>query len=181
MILARTELATIDALRASGEEPERILELIESIVNKGIDTGRFDMCHVETDPEAALRLAEALLGTNRYPAFARAMRILEAVTPYVEDRSDGMLLFTLSTIARMLCGCPFDAAGRAVSRLFDKVKCKGRIGFIFGRRSFGYFDVRTLDGVRLSAGVSFKKLMLVEKRTTFLTQLRKECGASSPS
>ena len=96
MILARTELATIDALRASGEEPERILELIESIVNKGIDTGRFDMCHVETDPEAALRLAEALLGTNRYPAFARAMRILEAVTPYVEDRSDGMLLFTLS-------------------------------------------------------------------------------------
>ena len=66
-------------------------------------------------------------------------------------------------------------------RLFDKVKCKGRIGFIFGRRSFGYFDVRTLDGVRLSACVSFKKLMLVEKRTTFLTQLRKECGASSPS
>ena len=58
MILARTELATIDALRASGEEPERILELIESIVNKGIDTGRFDMCHVETDPEAALRLSE---------------------------------------------------------------------------------------------------------------------------
>lgn len=71
MILARTELAAIDALRASGEEPERILEFIDSIVTKGIDTGRFDMCHVETDPEAALRLAEALLGTNRYPAFAR--------------------------------------------------------------------------------------------------------------
>ena len=98
MILARTELAAIDALRASGEEPERILEFIDSIVTKGIDTGRFDMCHVETDPEAALRLAEALLGTNRYPAFARAMRILETVTPYVEDRSDGMLLFTLSTM-----------------------------------------------------------------------------------
>ena len=79
MILARTELATIDALRASGEEPERILELIESIVNKGIDTGRFDMCHVETDPEAALRLAEALLGTNRYPAFARAMSACASV------------------------------------------------------------------------------------------------------
>ena len=52
-------------------------------------------------------------------------------------------------------------------RLFDKVKCKGRIGFIFGRRSFGYFDVRTLDGVRLSAGVSFKKLMLVENEPRF--------------
>ena len=47
MILARTELAAIDALRASGEEPERILEFIDSIVTKGIDTGRFDMCHVE--------------------------------------------------------------------------------------------------------------------------------------
>jgi len=66
-------------------------------------------------------------------------------------------------------------------RLFDKVKCKGRIGIIFGRRSSGSFDVRTLDGARLSAGISSKKLMLLEKRTTFLTQLRKEDGASSPS
>ena len=138
MILARTELATIDALRASGEEPERILELIESIVNKGIDTGRFDMCHVETDPEAALRLA---LGTNRYPAFARAMRILEAVTPYVEDRSDGMLLFTLSTIARLLCGRPFDAAGRAVSGIGEDER-DVRLLYLLGilRAGEGRFD-----------------------------------------
>lgn len=141
MILARTELATIDALRASGEEPERILELIESIVNKAIDTGRFDMCHVETDPEAALRLAEALLGTNRYPAFARAMRILEAVTPYVEDRSDGMLLFTLSTIARLLCGRPFDAAGRAVSGIGEDER-DVRLLYLLGilRAGEGRFD-----------------------------------------
>lgn len=141
MILARMELATIDALRVSGEEPERILELIESIVNKGIDTGRFDMCHVETDPEAALRLAEALLGTNRYPAFARAMRILEAVTPYVEDRSDGMLLFTLSTIARMLCGRPFDAAGRAVSGIGEDER-DVRLLYLLGilRAGEGRFD-----------------------------------------
>ena len=141
MILARTELATIDALRASGEEPERILELIESIVNKGIDTGRFDMCHVETDPEAALRLSEALLGTNRYPAFARAMRILETVTPYVEDRSDGMLLFTLSTIARLLCGRPFDAAGRAVSGIGEDER-DVRLLYLLGilRAGEGRFD-----------------------------------------
>ena len=141
MILARTELAAIDALRASGEEPERILELIESIVTKGIDTGRFDMCHVETDPEAALRLAEALLGTNRYPAFARAMRILETVTPYVEDRSDGMLLFTLSTIARLLCGRPFDAAGRAVSGIGEDER-DVRLLYLLGilRAGEGRFD-----------------------------------------
>lgn len=141
MILARTELAAIDALRASGEEPERILEFIDSIVTKGIDTGRFDMCHVETDPEAALRLAEALLGTNRYPAFARAMRILETVTPYVEDRSDGMLLFTLSTIARLLCGRPFDAAGRAVSGIGEDER-DVRLLYLLGilRAGEGRFD-----------------------------------------
>ena len=79
---------------------------------------------------------------------------------------------------RKLHQAPFLVKG---FRLFDKVKCKGRIGIIFGRRSSGYFDVRTLDGVRLSAGISSKKLMLLEKQTTFLTQLRKEVGASSPS
>lgn len=68
MILARTELATIDALRASGEEPERILELIESIVNKGIDTGRFDMCHVETDPGSR---AQTRRGAARYQQVSR--------------------------------------------------------------------------------------------------------------
>lgn len=108
MILARTELATIDALRASGEEPERILELIESIVNKGIDTGRFDMCHVETDPEAALRLAEALLGTNRYPAFARssswrhASRLSASFSPARSGRTE-----TLTTRRRELRSAPF--------------------------------------------------------------------------
>lgn len=79
---------------------------------------------------------------------------------------------------RKLNQAPFLVKG---FRLFDKVKCKGRIGIIFGRRSSGSFDVRTLDGARLSAGISSKKLMLLEKRTTFLTQLRKENGASSPS
>ena len=32
-------------------------------------------------------------------------------------------------------------------RLFDKVKYEGQIGFIFGRRSIGYFDVRRLDEI----------------------------------
>ena len=71
---------------------------------------------------------------------------------------------------RKLHQAPFLVKG---FRLFDKVKCTGRIGIIFGRRSTGSFDVRTLDGTRLSAGISSKKLTLLEKRTTFLTQLRK--------
>lgn len=65
-------------------------------------------------------------------------------------------------------------------RLFDKVKCLGQVGFIFGRRASGYFDVRALRGKKLSPAIHAKKLTLLEKRKTFLTELRKESGASSP-
>ena len=65
-------------------------------------------------------------------------------------------------------------------RLFDKVKCLGQVGFIFGRRASGYFDVRTLGGKKLSPAIHAKKLILLERRRTFLTELRKENGASSP-
>ena len=57
-------------------------------------------------------------------------------------------------------------------RLFDKVRCEGQVGFIFGRRSKGYFDVRRLDGTRISASVSYKKLRLLQKRKSYLTELR---------
>ena len=66
---------------------------------------------------------------------------------------------------------PYEVKG---FRLFDKVQFNGQDGFIFGRRSSGSFDVRTLAGRKLSAGVSCKKLRLLEKRRTFLTQLLKE-------
>ena len=64
-------------------------------------------------------------------------------------------------------------------RLFDKVLCKGEVGFIFGRRSSGAFDVRRLNGTKISASISYKKLSLLEKRKMFLTELRKEgCDSS---
>ena len=66
---------------------------------------------------------------------------------------------------------PFEVKG---FRLFDKVSCKGEEGFIFGRRSSGYFDVRKLDGTRISAGISYKKLHLLEKRQSYLTEIREE-------
>ena len=66
-------------------------------------------------------------------------------------------------------------------QLFDKVRVKatGEVGFIFARRTSGYFDVRSLDGTRISAGISYKKLQLLEMRKTFLTQLVQEESASS--
>lgn len=44
--------------------------------------------------------------------------------------------------------------------------------FIFGRRSSGSFDIRLLDGTKLSAGVSYKKLKLIEKRKSYLIERR---------
>ena len=57
-------------------------------------------------------------------------------------------------------------------RLFDKVKYEGQVGFIFGRRSIGYFDVRRLDGTRIHASANYKKLRLLQKRKSYLTELR---------
>ena len=55
-------------------------------------------------------------------------------------------------------------------RLFDKVSLGGGEAFVFGRRSTGSFDVRKIDGTRLSAGVTHKKLKLLEKSKTILTE-----------
>ena len=70
---------------------------------------------------------------------------------------------------------PFELFG---FRLFDKVKCKGKVGFIFGRRASGSFDIRKLDGTKISAGISCKKLELISKRKTYLIERRG--AASSP-
>ena len=57
-------------------------------------------------------------------------------------------------------------------RLFDKVEYMGQECFIFGRRSSGYFDIRRLDGTKVHAGVSYKKLRFLETRHTMLTERR---------
>ena len=57
-------------------------------------------------------------------------------------------------------------------RLFDMVSYKGKSCFVFGRRSSGSFDIRTLDGKRISAGVSYKRLKPLSKSTTILTERR---------
>lgn len=60
-------------------------------------------------------------------------------------------------------------------RLFDKVEYNSEIGFIFGRRSSGYFDVRTLDGNSISKSVSYKKLKLINTKKSLLIE-RMEWG-----
>jgi RRXRR protein/HNH endonuclease len=57
-------------------------------------------------------------------------------------------------------------------RLFDSVRYEGASCFVFGRRSSGYFDLRALDGTRVSAGASYKKLTIVQKATACLVERR---------
>ena len=71
---------------------------------------------------------------------------------------------------------PFELFGY---RLFDKVKCKGEVGFIFGRRASGSFDIRKLDSTKISAGISYKKLKLISKRKTYLTERRAATSSHS--
>lgn len=58
-------------------------------------------------------------------------------------------------------------------KLFDKVLCLGQEGFIFGRRSNGYFDIRKLNGEKIYAGISYKKIKLLEKRKSILIAQRR--------
>jgi len=62
--------------------------------------------------------------------------------------------------------------------LFDEVEYQGEPCFIFGRRNSGYFDIRKLDGTKVYASVSYKKLKLLSKTTSILCERRQ--AASSP-
>jgi hypothetical protein len=64
-------------------------------------------------------------------------------------------------------------------RLFDGVRYCGQNCFVFGRRSSGSFDIRTLEGKKISAGVSYKRLKPLTKSTTILTE-RRMCDSSQP-
>ncbi|WP_020375102.1 RNA-guided endonuclease IscB [Sulfobacillus thermosulfidooxidans] len=58
-------------------------------------------------------------------------------------------------------------------QLFDKVQYEGQECFVFGRRSNGSFDLRLLDGTKITAGVSYKKLKLIERASAMLVQIQK--------
>ena len=57
-------------------------------------------------------------------------------------------------------------------RLFDKVMLDNRIGFVYGRRTSGYFLVKDIKGNVLSNSVSYKKLKLIQKRRNFIVDKR---------
>ena len=64
-------------------------------------------------------------------------------------------------------------------RQWDKVTLPdGRVGFVKGRRSSGYFAVSDLDGNLMAPSINYKKLRLVECSSTLLAEKRR--AHSSP-
>lgn len=53
-------------------------------------------------------------------------------------------------------------------QLFDRVRCLGQEGFVFGRRSSGGFDIRKLNGEKINPNISYRKLKHLESRKTLL-------------
>ena len=64
-------------------------------------------------------------------------------------------------------------------QLFDKVEYQGQECFIFGRRCRGYFDLRKLDGTRISASANVKKIRLLERANTLLCERKVEAHSSA--
>ena len=56
--------------------------------------------------------------------------------------------------------------------LFDCVRYRGQVCFVFGRRSSGYFDIRMLDGTRIHASANCKHLTVVQKASACLVERR---------
>lgn len=60
-------------------------------------------------------------------------------------------------------------------KLFDLVEYKKQQYTIFGRRSNGFFDIRTLNGEKVNKGsINCKKLKLIARQDGFIVEQRKE-------
>jgi len=64
-------------------------------------------------------------------------------------------------------------------RRFDKVLYGETVVSIHGLRSSGYFDLRKLEGTKISPSLSWKKLKLLERNGTMLIE-RRNVAVSSP-
>ena len=58
-------------------------------------------------------------------------------------------------------------------RLFDTVEYEDKEYFVFGRRTSGFMDIRTLDGTKVNKGsVSSKKIKYISTNKGVLTERR---------
>jgi len=64
-------------------------------------------------------------------------------------------------------------------RRFDKVIYKKVKCFIYGLRSSGYFDLRTIDGEKIGAAINSKKLTLVERARGRIEEVKRATSSTT--
>ena len=57
---------------------------------------------------------------------------------------------------------------------FDRVRYNNQIGIIYGLRSSGYFDIRTLSGEKIHSSAKWQNLKLVERAKTLIFERREQ-------
>ena len=62
-------------------------------------------------------------------------------------------------------------------QLFDRVRYRGQVCFVTGRRTSGSFLLKDFDGKTVNAGAGWKRLALVSRTGTLLTE-RRTCDSS---
>jgi len=78
--------------------------------------------------------------------------------------------------SHLVARLPYEVFG---FRQWDKVALPdGRVGFVKGRRSSGYFAISDVGGQLIAPSVNYRRLRLVGRASTLLTERRK--AASSP-
>ena len=60
------------------------------------------------------------------------------------------------------------AKNSVVALIPAAILCNGKVGFISGRRQSGSFAVKDVNGDFISRGITYKKLWLLEQRTSLM-------------
>ena len=82
--------------------------------------------------------------------------------------------FTPRNIAHVSGNCdqslksPGGKGGVSGFQRYDKVLWEKQEAYIFGRRTTGYFDLRTVDGQKLHSSAKYTNLKLLESAKTYL-------------
>lgn len=102
------------------------------------------------------RMVESLRWVEKMKAVSRGQRQQQKATVYKGG-------------VRRRTRLPYEVFG---FRMWDKVRLPdGTIGFVGGRRKSGSFRIRGIEGREIKGGITYKKLVLLERTKTLVTQL----------
>lgn len=141
---------------------------------------RHDITKLLSDRRALRRERRSRKTRYRKPRFQNRKRGEKWLAPSIRHKIQTHLDVT-EAVYRILpvTSITVETASFDIQKINDpKIKSTGYQGeqyFIFGRRNSGFFDIRTLDGIKVNKGsLSYKKIQFLETPHGYLTEQRKE-------